>query len=108
MVCRDPESNMGNAAGCSPVLKLYETGIPIGLGAGAYTHDMLESLKVLLPMQRHNACDPNADWGEAMGMLVRNSPAICARYFQKPLGVLEPGGGRDRHGLQALSPLRRG
>ncbi len=84
MVCRDPESNMGNAAGCSPVLKLYETGIPIGLGAGAYTHDMLESLKVLLPMQRHNACDPNADWGEAMGMLVRNSPAICARYFQKP------------------------
>lgn len=84
MVCRDPESNMGNAAGCSPVLKLYETGIPIGLGAGAYTHDMLESLKVLLPMQRHNACDPNADWGETMGMLVRNSPAICARYFQKP------------------------
>ena len=71
MVCRDPESNMGNAAGCSPVLKLYETGIPIGLGAGAYTHDMLESLKVLLPMQRHNACDPNADWGEAVLTMLR-------------------------------------
>ena len=95
MVCHNPESNMGNAVGCSPVLKLYEKGILIGLGTDAYTHDMLESLKVLLPMQRHNACDPNAGWGEAMGMLFRNNPAICARYFQKPLGVLEPGAAAD-------------
>ena len=95
MVCHNPESNMGNAVGCSPVLKLFEKGILIGLGTDAYTHDMLESLKVLLPMQRHNACDPNAGWCEAMGMLFRNNPAICARYFQKPLGVLEPGAAAD-------------
>ncbi len=95
MVCHNPESNMGNAVGCSPVLKLYEKGILIGLGTDAYTHDMLESLKVLLPMQRHNACDPNVGWGEAMGMLFHNNPAICARYFKKPLGVLEPGAAAD-------------
>ena len=95
MVCHNPESNMGNAVGCSPVLKLFEKGILIGLGTDAYTHDMLESLKILLPMQRHNACDPNVGWGEVMGMLFRNNPAICARYFQKPLGVLEPGAAAD-------------
>ena len=95
MCVNNPESNMGNAVGCSPVLKLFEKGILIGLGTDAYTHDMLESLKVLLPMQRHNACDPNVGWGEAMGMLFRNNPAICARYFQKPLGVLEPGAAAD-------------
>ena len=95
MVCHNPESNMGNAVGCSPVLQLYARGILLGLGTDAYTHDMLESLKVLLPMQRHNACDPNVGWCEAMGMLFRNNPAICARYFQKPLGVLEPGAAAD-------------
>lgn len=95
MVCHNPESNMGNAVGCSPVLKMCEKGILIGLGTDAYTHDMLESLKVLLPMQRHNACDPAAGWCEATGMLFQNNPAICARYFKKPLGVLEPGAAAD-------------
>ena len=95
MVCHNPESNMGNAVGCSPVLKMCEKGILIGLGTDAYTHDMLESLKVLLPMQRHNTCDPAAGWCEATGMLFQNNPAICARYFKKPLGVLEPGAAAD-------------
>lgn len=95
MVCHNPESNMGNAVGCSPVLQMYNKGILIGLGTDAYTHDMLESLKVLLPMQRHNVCDPAAGWCEATGMLFQNNPAICARYFKKPLGVLEPGAAAD-------------
>ena len=95
MVCHNPESNMGNAVGCSPVLQLFQRGILIGLGTDAYTHDMLESLKVLLPMQRHNACLPNVGWREATGMLFENNAKICARYFKKPLGVLKPGAAAD-------------
>ncbi len=95
MVCHNPESNMGNAVGCSPVLQMCARNILIGLGSDAYTHDMLESLKVVLPMQRHNACDPSVGWCEAAGMLFRNNPAICARYFEKPLGVLKPGAAAD-------------
>ena len=95
MVCHNPESNMGNAVGCSPVLQLFQKGILIGLGTDAYTHDMLESLKVLLPMQRHNACLPNVGWREATGMLFENNAKICARYFKKPLGVLKPGAAAD-------------
>ena len=95
MVCHNPESNMGNAVGCSPVLQLFQKVILIGLGTDAYTHDMLESLKVLLPMQRHNACLPNVGWREATGMLFENNAKICARYFKKPLGVLKPGAAAD-------------
>ena len=95
MVCHNPESNMGNAVGCAPVLQMYQKGILIGLGTDAYTHDMLESLKVLLPMQRHNTCQPNVGWCEATGMLFQNNARICARYFQKPLGVLKPGAAAD-------------
>ena len=95
MVCHNPESNMGNAVGCAPVLQMVQKGILIGLGTDSYTHDMLESLKVLLPMQRHNACQPGVGWCEATGMLFRNNAKICARYFQKPLGVLKPGAAAD-------------
>ena len=95
MVCHNPESNMGNAVGCSPVLQLFQKGILIGLGTDAYTPAMLESLKVLLPMQRHNACLPNVGWREATGMLFENNAKICARYFKKPLGVLKPGAAAD-------------
>ena len=52
-------------------------------------------LKVLLPMQRHNACLPNVGWREATGMLFENNAKICARYFKKPLGVLKPGAAAD-------------
>lgn len=45
MVVNNPQSNMGNAVGCSPVLKMFQKGIHVCMGTDAYTHDMLESLK---------------------------------------------------------------
>lgn len=95
MVVNNPESNMGNAVGCSPVLKMIEKGILVGMGTDAYTHDMLESLKVALIIQRHNVCQPGAAWCEVTDMLWRNNPKMCARYFEKPLGVLKPGAAAD-------------
>ena len=95
MVVNNPESNMGNAVGCAPVLQMMKKGILVGMGTDAYTHDMLESLKVFLIIQRHNACLPNIAWGEAMQMLFANNAAIAAKYFRKPLGVLSPGAAAD-------------
>lgn len=95
MIVNNPESNMGNAVGCSPVLHFFQKGILVGMGTDAYTHDMLESLKVFLPMQRHNACNPNVGWCEATDMLFKNNAKIGAKYFEKPLGVLEPGAAAD-------------
>ena len=95
MVVNNPESNMGNAVGCSPVLQMMEKGILVGMGTDAYTHDMLESLKVFLIIQRHNACHPNVGWCEDMQMLFQNNAKIGAKYFKKPLGVLKPGAAAD-------------
>ena len=95
MVVNNPESNMGNAVGCSPVLQMFRKGILVGMGTDAYTHDMLESLKVFLIIQRHNAALPNVGWCEAMDMLFKNNAAIAARFFKKPLGVLRPGAAAD-------------
>ena len=95
MVVNNPESNMGNAVGCAPVLKFFEKGITVGMGTDAYTHDMLESLKVFLIIQRHNAQMPNVAWMEGTSMLFDNNRKIAAKYFKKPLGILKDGAAAD-------------
>ena len=95
MVVNNPESNMGNAVGCAPVLQMMKKGITVGMGTDAYTHDMLESLKVFLIIQRHNAQDPNVAWGEDVTMLFDNNRKIAAKYFKKPLGILKEGAAAD-------------
>ena len=95
MVVNNPESNMGNAVGCSPVLKMFSKGILLGMGTDAYTHDMLESLKVALTIQRHNAGMPNVAWNEVTTMLFKNNARIAAKYFDTPLGVLKEGAAAD-------------
>lgn len=95
MVVNNPESNMGNAVGCSPVLKMFEKGIMLGMGTDAYTHDMLESLKVALTIQRHNAGMPNVGWNEVTTMLFKNNAKIAAKYFDAPLGILREGAAAD-------------
>ena len=95
MVVNNPQSNMGNAVGCSPVLEMFKKDIMLGLGTDAYTHDMLESLKTVLAIQRHNAKAPNVAWNEATTMLFENNPKITARYFDEPLGILKAGASAD-------------
>ena len=86
---------MGNAVGISPVLQLYKKGILIGLGTDAYTNDMLESIKVALCSQRHNACMPNVGWCEVTDMLFRNNAKMAERTGFPTLGVLKPGAAAD-------------
>ena len=95
MVVNNPESNMGNAVGCSPILQMIQQGILVGMGTDAYTFDMLESLKVALIIQRHHACLPNVAWCEVTDMLFKNNREICAKYFPDPLGILKAGAAAD-------------
>lgn len=95
MVVNNPESNMGNAVGCAPVLQMLKKGITVGMGTDAYTHDMLESMKVFLIIQRHNAALPNVAWGEDVTMQFVNNRAIAEKYFGVPLGILKEGAAAD-------------
>lgn len=95
MCVNNPESNMGNAVGISPVLQLYKRGILIGLGTDAYTNDMLESIKVALCSQRHNVCLPGVGWCEVTDMLFKNNARMAERAGFPLLGVLKPGAAAD-------------
>jgi len=91
LVVHNPESNMGNAVGCSAVLQMMEKGILMGLGTDGYTTDMLESFKVANILHKHNMGDPSVAWGESAQMLFKNNASICARHFEKPLGIIDKG-----------------
>ena len=95
MVVHNPESNMGNACGCPPTMKMVEEGILTGLGTDGYTQDMIESYKVANLLHKHSLCDPNAAWGEIPKMLFEGNQAIANRYFKTPLGCLKKGAAAD-------------
>lgn len=95
MAVHNPESNMGNAVGCSAVLQLLEKGILLGLGTDAYTQDMFESLKVANIIHKDRLCNPSVGFMESMDMLFKNNSAICSRFFQKPLGMIQKGAYAD-------------
>lgn len=95
MVVHNPESNMGNACGCPPTMKLVHMGILTGLGTDGYTQDMIESYKVANVLHKHHLCDAKAAWSEVPYMLFDGNAKIAGRYFKKQLGILKEGAAAD-------------
>ena len=93
-VVNNPESNMANAVGVAPVIKMIDKGIRIGLGTDGYTNDMFESMKVENIINKHNLCNSNVGFMETAKMIFNNKE-IVSKYYNKPLGVLEDGAYAD-------------
>jgi len=94
-VVHNPESNMGNAVGVTPVLKMMSKGVQVGLGTDGYTSDMFESGKVANVLQKHAAADPSVAWGEVPQMLYGNNPEIASKLFGGKFGELVEGAWAD-------------
>jgi putative selenium metabolism protein SsnA len=95
MAVHNPESNMGNAVGCARALDMISKGILTGLGTDAYTHDMLESLKAANLIHKHELKNPSVGFAESVMMLFQSNPAICSRFFPKPMGIIQKGAAAD-------------
>lgn len=91
IVVHNPESNMGNAVGASPVLQMFKKGIMLGLGTDGYTADMMESYKVGNIIHKHVAGDSKVAWGEIPEMLFVNNKKITERFIDGQVGVLKAG-----------------
>jgi len=95
MVGHNPESNMGNAIGCPPVIRMFQKGVLIGLGTDGYTNDMLESYKVGNLLHKHNLADPSAAWTEIPSMLFENNAKMASKMFGREIGVIREGAAAD-------------
>lgn len=91
----NPQSNMGNAVGRTPLLQLLERGILVGLGTDAYTNDMWISAANAKTLLSHDLSDPTKGFGEAYQLLIENNPKIIGRFWERPAGVLKKGAYAD-------------
>lgn len=103
-VVHNPESNMGNAVGTAPVLKMLSRGVQVGLGTDGYTADMFESAKVANVLQKHAAADPSVAWAEVPQMLYYNNPRVAGRLFGGTFGELAEGAWADVIVVDYLPP----
>ncbi|MCL1976088.1 MAG: putative aminohydrolase SsnA [Firmicutes bacterium] len=91
----NPQSNMGNAVGCAPLVPMQAAGVRLGLGTDGYTHDMFESMKAAQLLQKHQLRDSNAGFALATDLLFNENPHLAMRHFSTLLGQLRPGAAAD-------------
>ena len=87
-VAHNPQSNMGNAVGVSPVLEMMKRGVLVGMGTDGYTSDMLESLKTAAILHKHASGIPSVAWAEPHTMLFENNKKIMERFIRGKVGTL--------------------
>lgn len=91
MVAHNPQSNMNNAVGIAPILRMLEKGILVGLGTDAMTVNMTEELRVALWLQHLGQNNPSCGFMEVTGLLFRNNARIARRLFDIPIGEIREG-----------------
>jgi putative selenium metabolism protein SsnA len=57
-IAHNPMSNMLNAVGVAPLVKMLARGIPVGLGNDGYIFDMFENMRAAFLLHRVHAKDP--------------------------------------------------
>ena len=87
-VVHNPQSNMGNAVGVSPVLDMMKKGVLVGMGTDGYSADVLDSYKTAAILHKHAKGIPSVAWGEPPAMLFENNKKIIERFIKGKTGTL--------------------
>jgi putative selenium metabolism protein SsnA len=94
-VAHNPQSNMNNAVGCAPMIRMLEKGVKLGLGSDGMTTDMIEGMKTAHILHKHCQGDPRVGWTEVPLMQFVNNPQIMKGFFPVSVGELAPGSAAD-------------
>jgi len=90
-VVHNPESNMNNAVGVTPMLKLLKKGVLVGLGTDGMGSDMLAQMRCAYLIHRLVNHDPRVAFLEAPQLLLQNNAQIAERQFGLRLGEITEG-----------------
>jgi putative selenium metabolism protein SsnA len=91
IVVHNPESNMNNAVGVTPLLTMLKKGVLVGLGTDGMNSDMLAQMRCAYLLHRLANRDPRVAFVEAPTLLLQNNREIARRQFGLPLGEIAPG-----------------
>ncbi|GAB4503373.1 MAG: putative aminohydrolase SsnA [Anaerolineales bacterium] len=90
-VVHNPESNMNNAVGVTPLLTLLKKGVLVGLGTDGMNSDMLVQMRAAYLLHRLANRDPRVAFVEAPTLLLQNNREIARRQFGLTLGEIAEG-----------------
>ncbi len=90
-VVHNPESNMNNAVGVTPLFSLLRRGVLVGLGTDGMGSDMLAQMRCGYLLHRLANHDPRVAFMEMPQLLLQNNADIAERQFGLRLGELAPG-----------------
>jgi 5-methylthioadenosine/S-adenosylhomocysteine deaminase len=89
-VAHNPMSNMLNAVGVAPVLRMLEKNINVGLGNDGYVFDMFENMRTAYLLHRVHNKNPNAiDPYAILEMATIKGAQLYG--IEKEVGSIEPG-----------------
>ncbi len=91
IVVHNPESNMNNAVGVTPLLTMLKKGVLVGLGTDGMNSDMLVQMRTAYLLHRLANRDPRVAFVEAPTLLLQNNREIVRRQFGLTLGEIAPG-----------------
>ncbi len=91
IVVHNPESNMNNAVGVTPILKMLKKSVLVGLGTDGMGSDMLAQMRCAYLLHRLANGDPRVAFLEAPQMLLQNNAEIAERQFNLSLGEIAEG-----------------
>ena len=90
-VVHNPEANMNNAVGVTPLLKLLSKNILVGLGSDGMSSDMLSQMRCAYLLHRLANNDPRVAFLEAPKLLLENNAGIVDRQFGIRVGEIAEG-----------------
>jgi len=91
MLVNNPESNMNNGLGVSPILNMLKHGVMVGVGTDGVSSHLISQARAMYLHQRAENRDPTVAFAEACEILLKNNSRICNRLFSEPRGMLAPG-----------------
>ena len=91
----NPQSNMNNAVGVAPVIRMLAKGVLVGLGTDGMSANMRDEVRTANILHKLAARDPRVFFVESCGLLLRNNAEIASRHFAKPVGSLANGSYAD-------------
>ncbi|HJR80411.1 MAG TPA: putative aminohydrolase SsnA [Anaerolineales bacterium] len=90
-VVHNPESNMNNAVGVTPLFGLLKRNIVVGLGTDGMSSDMLSQMRAAYLLHRLATRDPRVAFLEAPKLLLENNAELCERQLGIRLGEIAEG-----------------
>ncbi len=104
-IVHNPSSNMNNAVGVAPVLKMMDENIIVGLGTDGMSADLFWEMKILPLLHKVNTGDPRTFSFDKIQKILKNNTQICNLFWKEAqMGAIEEGYFADVIGIKYDPP----